>query len=76
MTLEQIEAEVLALPKDSQSVLLTRLLERLGEGSEIDREVAATWAKEAEERDRAMEDDDSIGIPAAEVFQRVGASLR
>ncbi len=29
MTLEQLEAEVLALPKDSQVILLARLLERL-----------------------------------------------
>lgn len=33
MTFEQLEAEVLALQKDSQLILLARLLERLGQES-------------------------------------------
>ncbi len=50
MTLENLEAEVLALPKDSQAALLSRLLEHLGRG-EIDREVASVWGEETQKRD-------------------------
>lgn len=76
MTLEQLEAEVLALPKDSQVILLARLLERLGQDSEIDREVTASWVEEAEKRDEVMNTNQVAGIPAEEVFQRVRASLQ
>ena len=50
MTLENLEAEVLALPKDSQAALLSRLLEHLGRG-EIDREVGSIGVEEAQRRD-------------------------
>jgi hypothetical protein len=50
----QLEAEVLALPKDSQVILLARLLERLGQNSEIDPKNTASWAEEAEKRDETM----------------------
>lgn len=76
MTLEQLEAQVLALPKDSQVILLARLLERLGQISEIDQEISASWTEEAEKRDEAMNRGQVAGIPAEEVFQRVRASLQ
>ncbi|MGJ3247303.1 MAG: addiction module protein [Elainellaceae cyanobacterium] len=76
MTLEQLEAEVLALPKDSQVILLARLLERLGQDNEIDPEITDSWAEEAEKRDEAVNRDQTIGIPAEEVFQRIRASLQ
>ncbi|MEA5569054.1 addiction module protein [Anabaena sp. UHCC 0399] len=76
MTLEQLEAEILALPKDSQMILLARLLERLGQESGIDQEIAASWAEEAQKRDEAMNTNQITGIPAEEVFQRVRASLQ
>lgn len=50
MTLENLEAEVLALPKDSQAALLSRLLELLGRG-EIDREVGSIGVEETQKRD-------------------------
>lgn len=75
MSLEQLEAEVLALPKDSQVILLARLLEHLGQTNEIDREVATVWIEEAEKRDEAM-NAQVVGIPAEEVFQRIRASLQ
>jgi len=71
MTLEQLEAEVLALPKDSQVILLARLLERLGQESEIDQEIAASWVEETEKRDEGMNTNQITGIPAEEVFRRV-----
>jgi len=61
MTLENLEAEVLLLPKDSQAALLARLLEHLGRSNEIDQEVASVWGEEAELRDRAM-DMENLGI--------------
>jgi len=75
MTLENLEAEVLLLPRDSQAELLARLLQHLGRSNEIDREVASIWGEEAELRDRAMDDNQVTGIPAEQVFQRIRASL-
>lgn len=51
MTLENLEAEVLALPQDSQAILLSRLLKHLGQSREIDPEVTTIWSEEAERRD-------------------------
>jgi Putative addiction module component len=76
MTLETIEAEVLLLPKQSQATLLARMLERLGQSNEIDSEVSSIWVEEAEMRDRAMDNDETAGIPAEQVFQRVRTSLQ
>ena len=76
MTLENLEAEVLSLPKDSQATLLARLLEHLGQSSEIDQEAAFFWAEEAERRDQAMDDGQTAGVPAQQVFQRIRASLQ
>lgn len=76
MTLENLEAEVLSLPRDSQATLLARLLERLGQSHEIDQEVASVWFEEAERRDRAMDDGQTTGIPAEQVFQRIRTSLQ
>ncbi|NEP60680.1 MAG: addiction module component [Symploca sp. SIO2G7] len=70
MTLENLEAEVLALPKDSQVKLLARLLERLGQNDEIDQEVASVWIEQAELRDQSLDNDQVTGIPAEQVFRR------
>jgi hypothetical protein len=76
MTLESIEAEVLLLPQQSQVALLARMLERLGQSSEIEREVVSVWVEEAELRDRAMDDGQVAGIPAEQVFRRIRTSLK
>jgi len=76
MTLEQLEEAVLALPADSQAALLGRLLKRLGEKDEIDEEVATVWVEEAERRDREMDNGNTPGIPAEEVFEKLRASLK
>jgi hypothetical protein len=76
MTLENLEAEVLLLPKQSQVTLLARMLERLGQSNEIDQDVASVWVEEAELRDRAMDNDETAGTPAKQVFQRVRTSLQ
>jgi hypothetical protein len=76
MSLEKLEAEVLALPKDSQAELLARLLEHLGKTSEIEQEVSSIWIEEAEGRNQAMDKGQASGMPAEEVFQRARASLQ
>ncbi|PSB20840.1 addiction module component [Phormidesmis priestleyi ULC007] len=75
MTLEQIEEEVLALPKDAQAALLARLLGYLGQTDMVDQEVAGVWVNEAERRDQAMDQSLEAGAPSTEVFQRIRASL-
>jgi Putative addiction module component len=76
MTPENLEAEVLLLPKQSQVTLLARMLERLGQSNEIDPEVSSIWVEEAEMRDQSMDNDKTAGIPAEQVFQRVRTSLQ
>jgi hypothetical protein len=76
MTLENLEAEVLLLPKQSQATLLSRMLARLGQSNEIDPEVSSIWIEEAEMRDQSMDNDETTGIPAEQVFQRVRISLQ
>lgn len=76
MTLESLEAEVLLLPKQSQAVLLARMLERLGQNNEIDSGVSSVWVEEAELRDLAMNNGKTAGIPAEQAFQRVRTSLQ
>jgi len=76
MELEQLEAEVLALPKGAQIELLARLLKYLGQTAAVDQEIAEIWVEEADFRDRSMEIGETVGIPAEVVFQRVRASLQ
>lgn len=76
MTLEQLEAAVLALPRDSQAALLAKLLGHLGQTGEIDQEVASIWSEEAELRDREIDNGKATSIPAKEIFQRLRASLQ
>ena len=68
MTIENLEAQVMALPRDSQAILLSRLLKHLGQSREIDPEVTAIWSEEAQRRDREMDSGEVIGIPAEQVF--------
>jgi len=74
MTIENLEAEVMALPRDSQAILLSRLLKHLGQ-SEIDPEVASIWIEEAQRRDQEMDAGQVTGIPAEQVFDKRGKEL-
>ncbi|HLO87871.1 MAG TPA: addiction module protein [Nostocaceae cyanobacterium] len=76
MTFEQIEAEILALPKDSLALLVARIIEHLGQVEQIDQQIADEWAEEAERRDQDMSDGNVAGIPSQEVFKRIRASLQ
>jgi putative addiction module component (TIGR02574 family) len=75
MTIENLESEVLSLPRDSQAALLSKLLEHLAQNNDMDQEIASAWADEAERRDQAMDGDQARGVPAEQVFQKVRAAL-
>lgn len=69
VTPKQLEIEALALPRQALVELLARLLGYLGQTEEIDQDVAAVWVEEAERRDRALDENQVVGIPVEEVFQ-------
>jgi putative addiction module component (TIGR02574 family) len=75
MTLENLESEVLSLPRDSQAALLSKLLEHLAQNNDMDQEIASAWADEAERRDQAMDGGQVPGVPADQVLQKVRAAL-
>ncbi|AFZ27838.1 Putative addiction module component [Cylindrospermum stagnale PCC 7417] len=76
MTLEQLEAQVLALPNNSLASLVARLLEHLGQVGEIDQQIADEWLQEAELRDEDISNSKIIGVSAEEVFKKLRASLQ
>jgi hypothetical protein len=76
MTLENLEAAVLSLPRDSQATLIARLLKHLGQSNEIDQKVASVWAEESELRDQAIDNGQAAEISAQQVFQQIRASLQ
>ncbi len=73
LTLEEIEAEALQLPADSRAELAERLLESLT--SVPDPRVEREWLEEAQRRRQDLLSGKVEGIPADEVFKRVGAKL-
>lgn len=75
MTIENLEAEVMALPRDAQAILLSRLLQHLGQSRENEPEVTAIWSEEAQRRDREMDSGEVTGIPAEQVFDKRGKEL-
>ncbi|MEI6443566.1 MAG: addiction module component [Nostocales cyanobacterium ELA583] len=76
MTIEQLEAQVLALPNDSLALLVARLIEHLGQVSGIDQKVAQEWIQEAELRDEDMSNGNIAAISSQEVFSKLRASLQ
>jgi hypothetical protein len=76
MTLSQIEAEALTLPEEARAQLLGALLLSFENANPGDPEVAEAWAEEAGHRDEAMERGDEPGVPADEVFRRLGSHLK
>jgi hypothetical protein len=51
MTIENLEAEFMALPRDSQAIQPSRLLKHLGQISEIEPEVTSIWSEEAQKHE-------------------------
>jgi Putative addiction module component len=75
MTIEQLEAEVLALPKDTLALLVARLIEYLGQVEEIDQQVAEEWIQEAELRDEDISSGKIAGVSSQEVFSKLRTYL-
>ncbi|BAZ79758.1 MAG: addiction module protein [Sphaerospermopsis kisseleviana] len=71
MTIEQLEAQVLALPKDTLALLVARLIEHLGQVEKIDQQIANEWIQEAELRDEDMSNGKIAGISSQEVFSKL-----
>ncbi|MFM6277279.1 MAG: addiction module protein [Dolichospermum sp.] len=71
MTIEQLEAQVLALPKDTLALLVARLIEHLGQVEEIDQQIANEWIQEAELRDKDISNGKIAGISSQEVFSKL-----
>ena len=76
MTLDQIEAEALTLPEESRAKLVGMLLLSFEKASQGDDKVAQTWAEEAERHDKEMERAGKQGVPANDVFHRLGSRLK
>ncbi|MFM5998149.1 MAG: addiction module protein [Dolichospermum sp.] len=76
MTIEQLEAQVLALPKDTLALLVARLIEHLGQVEEIDQQIANEWIQEAELRDKDISNGKIAGISPQEVFSKLRTYLQ
>lgn len=71
MTIEQVEAEVLRLPRAERARLAELLISSLDEDSEIER----AWEDEAERRYQRYLAGDEEAIPAAQVLAEIRAEL-
>jgi putative addiction module component (TIGR02574 family) len=69
--LEAIEAEALKLAPSDRSHLLEKLIASL----DVDPEVEAAWALEADRRESEIESGASVAIPGPEVVARLRARL-
>ncbi|MCU0858960.1 MAG: addiction module protein [Pontiellaceae bacterium] len=68
---EKIYNEALDLPAEDRLTLLDRLLHSSNLSTQADIDLA--WIKEADRRDRQIEDETAILIPGAEVFSKINA---
>ena len=71
MTVEQLEAEVLKLPRDARAHLAERLISSLDEDTEIEQ----AWEEEAERRYRQYLAGKMDAIPAADALSEIRAEL-
>lgn len=71
MTIEQVEAEVLRLPRAEWARLAELLISSLDEDSEIER----AWEDEAERRYQRYLAGNEEAIPAAQVLAEIRAEL-
>ncbi len=76
MTLDQIATEALTLPEELRAKLVGTLLLSFANTGQEDREVTQVWAEEAERRDDEMERSGEQGVPAEEVFRRLGSQAK
>lgn len=71
--LEELNQELLSLPRKERADLALRLIRSLDEGAEED--VDAYWKKELVRRGRQIETGEAELIPAEEVFRKVHERL-
>lgn len=71
MTIEQVEAEVLRMPRHVRARLAEALIASLDEDSEIEQ----AWEDEAERRYQRYLAGEEEPIPAAQVFAEIRAEL-
>ncbi|HVG07633.1 MAG TPA: addiction module protein [Thermoanaerobaculia bacterium] len=74
MTANDLESEVLKLDPKERARIAQRLLESLEALSE--NEIESLWYQEAERRDRELDEDPSLAIPADEVMREARARVR
>jgi putative addiction module component (TIGR02574 family) len=73
-TYEEIMSAALALPPGSRAMLAEHLLESLD--AEDQEQIDALWAKEAERRDREIEEGIVTPIPGEEVMNRLRSRFK
>lgn len=73
MTQIDLESEVLKLAPRDRARIAQKLLASLEALSE--QEIESLWLEEAERRDRALDEDPSRAIPAADVMREARARL-
>jgi putative addiction module component (TIGR02574 family) len=72
LTPEQLEAELLQLPRSVRARLAEALLDSL---EEADTEIDAAWADESERRYQELRAGSVKGVPAAEALAKARARL-
>lgn len=72
MSIHEIEARALRLPRHERAELARMLLASLDEADEV----AEAWAEEAQRRYKALRSGEVEAEPAADVFSKARAALR
>ena len=72
LPLEEVAEEALNLPEESRAELIARLLRSFDQAGSASAPLAEAWLDEAERRDEEMDKGIDPGIPAEEVFRRLG----
>ncbi len=73
MTFTDLEDRILELAPTDRARLAQRILESLSDLS--DGEIESLWLQEADRRDRALDEDPSLGISGADVLREARALL-
>jgi hypothetical protein len=73
LTPEQLKVETLKLPMNARAKLAQTLLLSLDKVTELENE--NLWIEEAERRYQELQSNEAVGRPAADVFDRIRASM-
>jgi hypothetical protein len=72
LSLDEVAEEALNLPEESRAELMARLLRSFHDAARSAGPLADAWLDAAERRDDEMDRGIDPGIPAEEVFRRLG----